>query len=201
MIILEAFSPFHIMAALIPTVAFLALLLYFIFVPRKPKAKIIETKAPIFVVGISTVTNKKTFIEDDIRLFQEFKKLRDSDIFQNRKEERSLIAIRKNSPTEGEWEYMLGSIVHDLENVVPELKTCVIPAETYAAFTLKIDRKKHSWAKSMAKMEKYVYQKWLPKSKLYELNRDTEVCEIQYHDRRMSDTNRKMIFYLAVKSK
>jgi len=188
-----------IIAAIIPSALFLFLILYYTLGPGKIlKPKIMTTREPLKIIGVSTKTSNKTFVEDDLLLWKEYKRIKEKKLILNKKEEFSFVAIRKSSKEES-WEYLIGDIVTDFNNVPVGLKTAEIPVGTYAAFHIDVDDER-SWAPAIIKTEKYIYEKWLPKS-IYELDTDSPVKEIEYHDKRTEDTTRTMIFYVAIREK
>ena len=196
--ILESFSALNIVAALIPSVSFLLLLLYYtVFGSKKsPKPKIVTLKEPIKVIGVSTKTSRKTFAEDDRLLWKEYKLTKERGLIKNKKEEHSFIAVRKASPDEDSWEYLIGDIVYDFNEVPVGLKTVEVPPISYAAFHIHVENE-NSWAPTIMKVEKYIYEKWLPKSK-FKLDINSPVREIEYHDKRTPETTRTMIFYVPI---
>jgi predicted transcriptional regulator YdeE len=201
LIILKLPAYVGVLAALVPSIAFLLLLLYFtIILPKRtPKPKIVTIKEDIYVVGISTTTSKATFLEDDTILWKEYKRVKDKHLIDHKKEEHSFVAVRKQSEGDKNFEYLIGDIVESFDNLAVGLKTLVIPPTTYACFPIHITDE-HSWAPAIAKIEKYVYEKWLPKSE-YILDTNAVAREIEYHDKRTAETTHTMKFYVAVKHK
>lgn len=190
-----------ILAALIPTILFLLLLFYYIVIkPRRtPTPKIVTIHEPFHVVGIVTKTSKKTFFEDDILLWKEYKRIKEKNLVENKIEEHSFVAVRKQAQGDETWEYMIGDIVEDHSYIPVGLKDLVIPPATYACFPIHITDER-SWAPAIAKIEKYVYEKWLPNSQ-YVLDTSSVAREIEYHDKRNAETTHTMKFYLAIKPK
>lgn len=202
LILLKVPTYVGVLAALIPSIAFLALLLYYIFVaPKKiPKPKIVTIHDPFYVIGVVTKTSKKTFFEDDLILWKEYKRVKEKALVENKKEEHSFVAVRKQSQSDETWEYMIGDIVADHSYIPVGLKELVIPPATYAAFPIHITDE-HSWAPAVAKVEKYVYEKWFPNNTEYELDTDAVAREIEYHDKRNAETTHTMKFYIAIRPK
>lgn len=201
LIILKTPTYVGVIAALIPSLAFLMLLFYYIFIKpvRTPKPKIVTLHDPLHVIGVATKTSKKTFFEDDLILWKEYKRVREKKLVENKKEEHSFLCVRKRSETDENWEYLIGDIVHDLSYVPTGLKAIEIPPVTYACFDIYI-KDEHSWAPAISKMHEYVCHKWLPKSQ-YELNSDAIASEIEYHDKRTEETTHTMKFYVAIRPK
>ncbi len=188
-----------ILAAVLPAIGLIAIILS-VVLQGKPKAKIIKTKEPIRVVGLSVQTTKATFYEDDAVLWREFKQLREKNAITNKKEEHSFISVIKASTDGKSWEYMIGSIVNDFSQVPEGTKIFEIPVTTYAAFVLKAPNDRRKWAAMRMKMEKFIHDKWLPKSHFI-LDRDMSVREIEYHHKISSQKAQKMIFYVPIKPK
>lgn len=196
----EHFSALSIVAALIPSLAFLSLLLYYTVIgsKRNPRPKIVTLKEPIKVIGVSTKTTTKTFVEDDRILWKEYKLTKEKGLIKNKKEEHSFIAVRKASQEDNSWEYLIGNIVHSLDEIPTGLKAVEIPVNTYAAFHLPIKVKNEiEWASTILKTEKYIFEKWLPKS-MFKLDANSPIREIEYHDKRNPDVTRTMIFYIPI---
>jgi len=190
-----------IIAAIIPSALFLLLILYYtVGKGGGYRPKIVKTKQLARVVGISTKTTEDSFIEDDILLWKEFKRIKNKNLIPNKKEVHSFVSLRMMpKPGERTWEYMIGKIVRDFDNIPVGFKTAEIKDQTYAAVHLTV-KNEESWGPSIIKLEKYLYDTWLPKSD-YELNTDSVVKSIVYHDKRTEDTTRTMIFYVAVRPK
>lgn len=201
MILLEQFSPEMILAALIPSILFIGLILYYTLIlpHRFPKPKIVKVKEPIYVIGVSTKTSKESFFEDDMILWKEYKRVKEKDLIKNKKEEHSFVAVRKASESDKTWEYLIGDIVNDHSDVPVGLRTVEIPASLYAVFPIHV-ADEHSWGPAIVKTEKIVYEKWLPNSR-FELNTASPIREIEYHDKRTPDSTRTMLFYVAIKPK
>ncbi len=190
----------NIGAAIFFPTLFVVLLLYYTLGPKKyPKPKIITLKNPLYVVGISTKTSKKTFLQDDLLLWKEYKLMKERGVITNKKEEHSFIALRLASESENTWEYVFGDIVNDFSNVPIGLKSFEIPPTTFAVFPIEVDDER-SWGPAVLKMEKHIYQKWLPKSD-FELDTNYPIREIEYHDKRTPETTRTMLFYIAIRPK
>lgn len=192
-----------VLAALIPSIAFLALLIYFtVVLPKKiPKPKIVTIHDPFYVIGVSTKTSKKTFLEDDIILWKEYRRVKEKQLVDHKKEENSFVAVRKQAQGDETWEYLIGDIVADHSYIPVGLKELVIKPATYASFPVHITEDEHSWAPAVAKIEKHVYEKWLPNNKEYELDTDAVAREIEYHDKRNTELTHTMKFYVAVRPK
>lgn len=190
-----------IIAAIIPSAMFLFLILYYtVWKGGGYAPKIVKTKDNARFVALSTQTNDQCFIEDDLLLWKEFKRLKEKDLIADKKEDHSFVSIRMN-PALGEnnWEYMIGRIVSNFTNVPTGFKTVEIPPQCYVTVHLNV-KNEESWGPSVLRLEKYVCEKWLPNTK-YEINPDSKVRAIVYHDKRGPKTTRTIIYYLAVKEK
>ncbi len=188
-------------AAIFFPVVFLVILLIYTLGPRKyAKPKIITLKDPIHVIGIMTKTSNDTFIKDDMSLWKEYKLMKERKLITNKKEEHSFIAVRMASDDENKFDYLMGDIVNDFSNVPVGLKAIEIPAITLAVFPIEVDDER-SWGKAIKRIEKHFYNSWLPNSEEYELDTDSPVREIEYHDKRTPETTRVMLFYVAIRKK
>ncbi len=190
----------NIGAAIFFPTLFVVLLLYYTLGPKKyPKPKIITLKNPLYIVGISTKTTPQTVLQDDLLLWKEYKLMKERGVVTNKKEEHSFIALRMASESEDSWEYVFGDIVNDFSDVPVGLKPVEVPATTFAVFPIEVDDER-SWGPAVLKMEKHIYEKWLPKSE-FELDTDYPVREIEYHDKRTPETTRTMLLYIAIRRK
>jgi predicted transcriptional regulator YdeE len=190
----------NIGAAIFFPTLFVVLLLYYTLGPKRhPKPKIVTLKNSLFVVGISTKTSKETFLQDDLLLWKEYKLMKERGVITNKKEEHSFIALRMASESEDNWEYVFGDIVNDFSEIPVGLKPIEVPATTFAVFPIDVDDER-SWGPAVLKMEKYIYEKWLPKSN-FELDTNYPIREIEYHDKRTPETTRTMLFYVAIRPK
>lgn len=188
-----------IIAAIIPATLFIILILYYtVWKGRGYTVKIVKTDHTAKIVALSTKTTDESFIEDDLMLWNDFKKIKDKNVIPDKKEVHSFVSIRM-MPANGEkiWEYLIGRIVHDFANVPLGFKTLEIPHQTYAAVHLNV-KNEESWGPTIQKLEKYMYEIWLPESN-YQINTESKVKSIVYHDKRAKDTTRTIIYYLAIK--
>ncbi len=190
-----------VVSAVIPTVAFLALLVYFVFiVPRKiPKAKIVDIKDEFSIIGVAAKTSKETFADDDLLLWKEYRRVKEKKLVENKKEEHSFVAAKFASESYDSFEYIIGDIVENLNHVPVGMKGLKVPPSKYVCFPISIKDEK-SWAPAIARIEKHIHEKWLPKSS-YELNPDAVISELQYHDKRSEEITHTMKFYMAIRPK
>ncbi len=192
----------NVIAAIIPTALFLFLILYYtVWMGSGYSPKIIRTGHTANIVGLSTKTTDESFIEDDLLLWKEFKHLKDQNIVPNKKEEHSFISIKKR-PINGEksWEYMIGRIVTNFNEIPAGFKTLEIEPNLFVAVHLQV-KDEQSWGITISKLEKYLEEKWLPLSTKYEINKDSDVKSLIYHDKSNKKKTRAIIYYLAVKER
>src|ERR1035437_9221182 len=130
----------EMLAAIIPLMLIIGLILYYTIGKKNHYyPKIIHVKSPIKIVGISTKTNNDSFIEDDLLLWKQFKRIKNDNLIPNKKEAHSFISLRM-MPKLGEkaWEYIIGQIVHDFDNMPDIFKTFEITDQTFVAVHLTV---------------------------------------------------------------
>ncbi len=190
-----------VISAVIPTVAFLGLLIYFVFIaPRRiPKAKIVDIKDEFYIIGVAAKTSKETFAEDDLLLWKEYKRVREKKLVENKKEEHSFVAAKLSSENYDHFEYIIGDIVENLNHVPVGMRGIKVTPSKYVCFPVTIKDEK-SWAAAIDRIEKHIHNKWLPKSP-YELDTKAVISELQYHDKRSEEITHTMKFYMAIRPK
>lgn len=190
-----------IIAAIIPSALFLALILYnTLWKSGGYTVKPVKTKLVSKIVGIATQTTNETFIDDDLLLWKEFKRIRNNNLVSDKKEDHSFVSLQMNtSGGANTWEYLIGRIVNDFTNIPSGFKTIELQPQSYLAVHLNV-KNEESWGPTITKLEKYIYEKWLPESS-YMINENSNVKTIVYHDKRDKKSTRTIIYYLAVKEK
>ncbi len=190
-----------IVAAIIPSALFLALIFYnTLWKGGGYTIKPVRTKLVAKVVGIATNTTNDTFIEDDLLLWKEFKRIRDKNLVSDKKENHSFVSVQMNKNKEAKtWEYLIGRIVTDFTDIPTGFKTIEIEPQSYLSVHLNV-KNEESWGETVTKLEHHILTKWLPDSS-YELKTDSAVKSIVYHDKRDKKNTRTIIYYLAVKEK
>ncbi len=190
----------YVLVAVIPLVLFLLLIFYYTILRRgKVVPKIAKTKNTLKIIGVSTLTTDDTFIEDDALLWKEFRRVKEKNLIPKPKDGFSYVLI-KMMPINGSisWEYLIGEIVSDFKRVPIGFKPFEIKPQLYA-MVQRTFKREIPWINSTLKIEKYLYDKWLPNSK-YALNTESTVKTIEYHTKKSGDSNkRNIVFYLAIK--
>lgn len=187
-----------IIAAVIPSALFLILILYYtVFKGGGSMPKVMKTDHNLKVVGISTKTTDASFAEDDALLWDEFKRVREKNALPK---PQSYVLI-KMMPKKGEtsWEYFIGTISSNFNNIPVGFKTLEVSHQTYVTVRYFFKREV-TWFNTTMKIEDTLYKKWLPNSE-YELNPNSIVKSIEYHNIQKNPKNRIIIFYAAVRKK
>lgn len=158
-------------------------------------------KEKIKVVGISKIISKETFFEEDLKFWKQFKEVRTKTNIPNKKEQYSFVTIKRRIKDAGEdkFEYIFGPIVYDFSNVPAGMTTCEIPKGLYANVHIHI-RNENTWKNSIEKVQKLIYEKWIPKSK-YIFDKDNDIIEVEYHDKPSEKSTKTIMFYVPLKHK
>jgi len=143
--------------------------------------KILTLKEPIKAVGFSVKTSNKSISNDATEVGKKFSDFKKSNMIKNRKDPWAFVAVSKNyDENSGIWDYFIGDVVTDFNNISEDLTTIEIPAIKYAIFPIR-PRFKFAWGIVLGQMKRYIYEKWLPGSK-YE---PAEIIDdFEYHDER-----------------
>ncbi|HEX3043292.1 MAG TPA: GyrI-like domain-containing protein [Bacillota bacterium] len=158
--------------------------------------KIVVIDKPIQAVGLGTKTSIKRVFSDIPRLGKQYKKLKDQNGIPNRKEPWGFIALSKDYDEQTqEWEYIMGDVVTNIDNIPPNLVSFEIPAGSYAVFPIR-PRNMFLWGPTIAKIKRYAYDSWLPNSKYEQAGFDFE-----YHDERSMGKNPEISLYFAIQEK
>jgi predicted transcriptional regulator YdeE len=187
-----------VLAALIPSALFITLILYYtVFKGGASAPKVVKTEHSLKIIGISTKTTDASLAEDDTLLWNEFKRVREKSSMPKPK---SYVLI-KMMPKEGEtsWEYLVGIMVPNFDNVPAGFKTLEVPHQTYAMVRYSFKREV-AWLATTMKIEDTLYKKWLPSSD-YEPNTSSPIRSIEYHNKKEETNQRIIIFYASVKKK
>lgn len=187
-----------LLAAAIPSVIFITVILYFtVFNKDGGPPKVVKTEHSLKVVGISTITTDASFREDDALLWTEFKRLREK----NSMPKPLTYVLIKMMPKEGEtsWEYFVGVIEKNFDNVAPGFKTLEVAHQTYTVIKHTF-KKEVAWLEKTIKIENNFYNKWLPSSE-YEINTNSIIKSIEYHNLKVEANARTITFYAAVRKK
>ena len=197
--IIAAMDTGSIIAAIIPSALFLFLIFYqIIWKGGGYTVKIVKTQEAAKIVGMSTKTTNETFVEDDLLLWKEFKRIKNKNLVSDKKEYFSFVSVRITPPKGvATWEYIIGRLVNNFKDIPVGFKSIEIPPQLYAAIHLNV-KNEESWGPTVLKLEKHIREKWLPDTH-YEIDTDSKVTSIVYHDKREIETTRTIIYYLAIK--
>ncbi len=177
----------------------LGLLFYFLIGPfEKVEPRIVTLKEPIKMIGVSMRTGMKTIFGDAAKLGQEYKKIKDQNLIQDKKSPWGFVAITKDFQGMESWEYLMGDIVDSFGSVPAGLQSFEIPAITYAVFLIR-PKSKFAWGITIAQTKKYIYTEWLPKSR-YEAD-NSAIGDFEYHDERSLAKYPEIDLYVAIKEK
>lgn len=189
-----------IIAIILATIIVVASILYFLFIGnfKKEVPKIVSLKEPIKMIGVSIRTTQKSIFKDAVTLGNEYKKIKDKGIIQNKKTPWQFVAISKDFKGDESWEYLMGDVVTSSETVPSELKSFDIPPITYAVFTIK-PKSRFAWGISIGRMKKYIYTDWIVNSG-YELDNKI-IGDFELHDKKSEQKNPEIELYVAIKEK
>ncbi len=165
----------------------------------KSSPRIVKLDAPIKMIGVSIMTGLKTIYKDAARLGNEYRKIKNQGLIQNKKTPWAFVAISKNFSSDNKsWEYLMGDVVTTFDDVPKDLIAFEIPAKTYAVFTMR-SRFRFLWGPTIGLTKKFIFTEWLPNSG-YEVD-SSILGDFELHDER-STAKRPMIeLYLSIKER
>ena len=163
------------------------------------KPKIVHLKEPIQFIGLSIKTNNKTVSKDIPILGKKYKQITESTKIPNKKEPWAFVAASKDyDKVSGNFEYIMGDVVTNVDLVPDGLDSYTIPAMTYAVFTIK-PKNKFLWGITISKTKQYIYNQWLPNSKYESAG---TIDDFEYHDERSTrEKHPEIHLYVAIKEK
>lgn len=183
-----------ILIALLPCVAFLSLVVYYVVLKTMSVPKVTFLRWPMQLVGVSIKSTDANIERDDALLWAEFKKIREENGLP--KPESTFVVRLHRLKGEELYEYFIG--IPGIKDDMPAgFKYLEIPPQTYVWSRHRF-KKGTSWLKSATKVKFYIYNKWLPDSK-YELNRDQPVKAVEIHNVKKGSRNRFTQIFVAVK--
>lgn len=191
-----------IIAAIIPSALFIFLILYYTVLKGGGYVPIvIKTQIPLQVVGISTKTTNETFVEDDFLLWKEFRRIKDKNLMFKKSGAGFSFILIKMMPKKDEtsWGYLIGEIVPDFDDVPKGFETAEFPCQSYVMIR-RVFKRQIPWIEASQKIEKHLYENWIPDSD-YEVNPDSPVKTIEYHNKKTESKKRTIIYYIAVRKK
>lgn len=165
---------------------------------KKEEPKIVTLEEPIKMAGVSIRTTQKSIFKDAVTLGKEYKSIKDKGIIQNKRTPWQFVAISKDFIGDESWEYLMGDVVTNFENIPLSLKTFEIPPKSYAVFTIR-PKSRFAWGISIGRMKKYIYTEWIKNSD-YELDNNV-VGDFELHDERSEQKNPEIDLYVAVKKR
>jgi predicted transcriptional regulator YdeE len=183
-----------ILVPVIPSILFLCLVVYIVVIKKLSEPRVITTRVPLELVGVSIKSTDANIDRDDALLWAEFKRIREKNGLP--KPLSTMVVRLHRKKGEELYEYFIG-IEGDPNNVPDGFKYLEIPPQKYV-WSKHQFKKGTSWLKSATKVKFYVYNKWLPDSK-YELNRDQAVKAIEIHNVSEHSRNRNTQIFVAVK--
>ena len=185
-----------LIAAILPSALFLILILYYtVWNGSSYVPKVIKTNAPLKIVGVSVKTNNAHFIEDDAALWKEFKKVKELNSIP-KEDSFNYVLVKMMPEKDNNWEYFIGDIVTNFDNVPAGFKTAELTPGDYVTIRRSFKRE-IPWINETLKIEHFLYEKWLPNSN-YELDAKSTIKSIEYHNKRKGSAIRTIIFYAAI---
>lgn len=205
--LMVAFDVGTVFAAVVPTVLFITLI---IFKTGGLSPVIVRTKQPLKVAGVSTMTSNNSFVKDDALLWKEFRKVKEDNLIFKKKGSAFSYALIKMTQKEApwghekntddsQWRYLIGDIVQDFNNIQKGFEPEEFKNGTFVMVKRSFKREV-PWVTETLKIEKFLYKKWLPKSK-YEVNDKSIIKSVELHNKRKESKKRTIIFYVAVRKK
>jgi predicted transcriptional regulator YdeE len=96
--------------------------------------------------------------------------------------------INKNSSNDNRnWDYLMGDVVTDFNNVPQGLITFQIPVNNYAVFSIRL-KFGFLWGIVIGKTKKYIFNEWF-------------LGDFEYHDTKSIGKNPSIDLYVPVKEK
>ncbi len=205
--IIAVFEIGTVIASIVPTALFLALIIY---KTSGTVPKVVRTSVPLKVAGVSKMTTNSSFIEDDAHLWKEFRKVKNENLIFKKKGSAFSYALIKMMPKEApwgheksadntSWRYLIGDIVPNFRDIPKGFEPEEFKNGTFVMVQRSFKRKV-PWVSVTLKIEKFLYDKWLPKSK-YEIDPSSLIKSVELHNKRKNSKKRTIIFYVAVRKK
>ncbi|HEY8463800.1 MAG TPA: GyrI-like domain-containing protein [Bacillota bacterium] len=166
-------------------------LMYFFGVEETIEPKIITLNEPIKAVGLSIETNMNTVYKDVSLILKKYMDYKNQFGISNLKEPWEFVALSRNFRGNQSWEYLVGDVVTDFEQVPRELTSFQIPVGTYAIFPIVKPFTKLLWGLKIGKTKKYIYDTWLPNSQ-YEF----AGFEFEYNNQKIEDEKNLLLNYM-----
>jgi predicted transcriptional regulator YdeE len=173
-------------------------MLYTLLNVKKDAPTIVTLTESIKMIGVSARMTPKTVFRDSQILGQRYNQVKTAGLVHNKKSPWAFVAISKDFSEDGAWDYLMGDVVTDLENVPDKLLPFEIPAGTYAKFSLQ-PRSVALWGFALGMLKKFIYTEWLPNSN-YLLNNQI-LGDFEYHDQRSLAKKPEIDLYVSIKEK
>jgi len=158
--------------------------------------EIITLQEPIKFVGLSVKTDVKNIYKDAAQLGKDYSQFKKTHNIPNLKDPWAFVAYSRDFDEKTRsWEYIMGDVVTNLEEVPEGLKGYEIRAGKYAIFQMKA-KFNFLWGLEIGRMKKYVFVEWLPQSQYASTGNDFE-----YHDERSTGKNPNIDLYVAIREK
>jgi AraC family transcriptional regulator len=165
----------------------------------KSEPRIIDLDTPIRMIGVSIRTGMKTIYKDAVTLGKQYRKIKDQNLVQNKKEPWAFVAVSRDySEDNSKWEYLMGDVVTSFDNAPGGLIAFEIPAHTYAVFTIR-PRFRFLWGPTIGLTKKYIFTEWLPNSNYKPDN--SVIGDFEYHDERSLSRKPSINLYVPVKAR
>jgi predicted transcriptional regulator YdeE len=165
---------------------------------RKEEPQLVTLTEPLRMMGVSTRTSVKTIVRDAGNLGQRYRKVKQAGLIQNKREPWAFVAISKGFCEDGGWDYLMGDIVTDFDNVPSGLTCFEIPAKKYAKFGLHPSAVVF-WGISLGMLKRYIYTEWLPNSGYIADN--SILGDFEYHDQRSLSKKPEIDLYVSIREK
>lgn len=168
----------------------------FLFSDMEKEPKIVTLKNPIKFVGLSIKTDLKNVYKDAANLGKEYAHFKAKHQIPNLIEPWAFVAYSRDFDEEtGSWEYIMGDVVMKLDSIPEGLTGYEIPPTTYAIFTIHA-KLNFLWGVEIARMKRYIFNKWLPNSKYKSTGVDFE-----YHDDRSTGKDPSIDLFVEIEER
>lgn len=189
-----------ILAALIPSLLFISLLVYctVIGTGANLRPKVVSLNDKVKVYGLSIITTKDELETAGNALLESFFQMPERDKIKDTLNPFNYVIITKATKNIDEIEFYVGNIALDAKRIPSIFQTIEIPASTYVSFEVK-EKLCLSWKITISRLKKYIYSKWIEDS-MYVVD-EKFPGEIEFVEKTDEQTISRIILYVAIKRK
>ena len=160
----------------------------------QPRISIVNKE--INCLGLMIHTNIKTVYKDLPKVYDRYMNLFNKNLISNIKRPWEYISLIQNYDTNMTWDYYTGHVITKYEDIYEDIVKFKVPEGEYAVFEVRC-KKQIFFGIKIAKIKKYIYTNWLPKSE-YEFSG----YEFEYNNEEMKKKSPYDVdMYIGIKKK